>query len=231
MRVALVTGASRGLGLALARALSARGWALVIDARGADALDRAATELAGGAPVVALQGDVSDERHRRDLVEAAGALGDLHALVNNAGILGPSPPPRLDALELEALRSLYEVNVLAPLRLFQLSARLLARSSGCVVNVTSEAGVAAFPEWGGYGSSKAALEHISKVLTLEHARLDVYCVDPGDMNTEMEQDGFPDEDVSDRPDPAVSVPGFLELIERRPRSGRYRAQRMPVTVT
>ncbi|CAN5643125.1 SDR family oxidoreductase [soil metagenome] len=226
MSVAIITGASRGLGRALARALAERGWRLVIDARGADALEAARAELVESTTTVAIAGDVTDESHRRDLVAAAERLGAVDAVVNNAGILGPSPPPRLEALEASSLRAIYEVNVLAPLGLCRLALPALRVSSGCIVNVSSEAAVEAFASWGGYGSSKAALDHISRVFALEHPELRVYWVDPGDMNTEMEQQGFPDEDVSDRPSPLESVPGFLSLLEGRLPSGRYRSQHM-----
>lgn len=224
MKVAVVTGASRGLGLALARALARRGWALVIDARGARALEQVATELERDTTVVAIPGDVTDDDHRRKLIAAADDLGRIDALVNNAGILGPSPPPPLASCPVDALEQVYRVNAFAPLRLFQLAASSLARSSGRVVNVTSEAAVEPFVGWGGYGSSKAALDQLSNVLAREHPELRVYWVDPGDLNTQMEQEGFPDEDVSDRPAPDVSVPGFLRLLEEDLPSGRYRAR-------
>ena len=223
LKTALVTGASRGLGLALARGLAEQGWSLVIDARDRDALEKAAGELARLAEVRAVPGDVTDEEHRRSLVAAVDSLGNLDALVNNAGVLGPSPPPPLLELSLDALRQVLEVNMLAPLRLFQMTASRLEAARGCLVNVTSEAAVEAFEGWGGYGSSKAALEHISRVIAREHPGLDVYWIDPGDLNTRMEQEGFPHQDVSDRPDPATCVPAFLGLLERRPPSGRYRA--------
>lgn len=224
MKVAVVTGASRGLGLALARALAGRGWALVIDARGARALEQVATELERDTTVVAIPGDVTDDDHRRKVIAAADDFGRIDALVNNAGILGPSPPPSLARCPVDALEQVYRVNAFAPLRLFQLAASSLARSSGRVVNVTSEAAVEPFVGWGGYGSSKAALDQLSNVLAREHPELRVYWVDPGDLNTQMEQEGFPDEDVSDRPAPDVSVPGFLRLLEEDLPSGRYRAR-------
>jgi NAD(P)-dependent dehydrogenase (short-subunit alcohol dehydrogenase family) len=224
MRVAVVTGASRGLGFALARALARRGWALVIDARGTGALERAGSELRRDTTVAAIPGDVADDDHRRALIDAAEDLGRIDALVNNAGILGPSPPPPLSRCPVDALEHVYRVNALAPLRLFQLAAPGLARTWGRVVNVTSEAAVEPFVGWGAYGSSKAALEQLSRVMAAEHPELRVYWVDPGDLNTQMEQEGFPDEDVSDRPDPDVSVPGFLRLLDDDLPSGRYRAR-------
>jgi len=220
MKTALVTGASRGLGLALSRTLAERGWRLVIDARGAEALEVARAELAAVTDVVALPGDVSDEAHRRALVGAAGDRLDL--LVNNASVLGPSPQPPLADYPLDALEAVYRVNVLAPLRLIQLALPLLA-GDGRVVNVTSDAAVEAYEGWGGYGSAKAALEQLSAVLAAEQPDLRIYAVDPGDMNTQMQQEAYPGEDVSDRSAPEESVPGLLALIEGDLPSGRYAA--------
>jgi NAD(P)-dependent dehydrogenase (short-subunit alcohol dehydrogenase family) len=217
MPTAIVTGASRGLGLALARALSARGWRLVVDARDGAALQAAVSDLPD---VVALAGDVADPAHRTALVAAAGPL-DL--LVNNASLLGPSPQPALADYPLDALAHVYAVNVLAPLALTQLALPHL-RAGGRVVNVTSDAGVEAYPGWGGYGSSKAALEQLTAVLAAEHPELRVYAVDPGDMNTRMHQEAFPGEDISDRPPPEESVPGLLRLIDGDLPSGRYVAR-------
>jgi NAD(P)-dependent dehydrogenase (short-subunit alcohol dehydrogenase family) len=221
MRTALVTGASRGLGLALARALAERGWRLVVDARGEEALEAARRELAALTDLTALAGDVSDERHRRALIAAAGDRLDL--LVNNASALGPSPLPPLAAYPLDALERVYRVNVLAPLALVQLALPLMGEGA-IVVNVTSDAAVEAYEGWGGYGSSKAALEQLTSVLAAERPELCVYAVDPGDMNTQMQQEAFPGEDVSDRPPPEESVPGLLALIEGGLPSGRYGAR-------
>ena len=174
--------------------------------------------------MIAIAGDVADEAHRRALADATLAGGGPDALINNAGILGASPPPPLDSVQLDDLRRIYEVNVFAPLRLWQLVEPGLAATRGCVINVTSEAAARSFAGWGGYGSSKAALESLSGVLAVERPERNVYWVDPGDMNTAMEQAGFPDEDVSDRPDPSSSVPVFLRLLDERPPSGRYLAQ-------
>jgi NAD(P)-dependent dehydrogenase (short-subunit alcohol dehydrogenase family) len=216
---ALITGASRGLGLALARALAARKWRLVIDARGADALEAARRELAGQTEVTALVGDVADERHRRALVTAAGDRIDV--LVNNASILGPSPQPSLAAYPLDVLEDVLKVNALAPLRLIQLA--LPAMPDGArIVNVTSDAAVEAYEGWGGYGSSKAALEQLSQVLAVEHPQLAVYAFDPGDMNTALHQEAFPGEDIADRPPPEDSVPALLALLAGDLPSGRYR---------
>jgi NAD(P)-dependent dehydrogenase (short-subunit alcohol dehydrogenase family) len=221
MPTAIVTGASRGLGLALAGALADRGWRLVIDARDGGALERAAAGLRDRTEVVAVAGDVADPEHRGALVEAAGPAIDL--LVNNASSLGPSPLPPLYAYPLDQLEQVYRVNVLAPLALTQLALPHLVEGAG-VVNVTSDAAVEAYEGWGGYGSSKAALEQLSAVLGVEHPALRVYAVDPGDMNTRMHQDAFPGEDISDRPPPSASVPGLLALIEGNLPSGRYAAR-------
>jgi NAD(P)-dependent dehydrogenase (short-subunit alcohol dehydrogenase family) len=222
--VAIVTGASRGLGLELARALADRGWRLVLDARGADALRAVEAELAGRAEVVAVPGDVTDEVHRRALVDAARErFGRLDLLVNNASVLGPSPQPTLAEYPLDELRRVYEVNAVAPLALVQLALPLLTESRGRIVNITSDAAVEGYEGWGGYGSSKAALEQLTNVLAAEHPALRVYRVDPGDMNTQLHQEAFPGDDISDRPPPADSVPGLLAVIEGDLPSGRYSA--------
>ena len=223
MASAIVTGASRGLGLALARALATRRRSLVIDARGEQDLETARAELAAMTEVVAVAGDVTSESHRRALVAAAGDQVDL--LVNNAGGLGPSPLPRLERYPLDRLEELYRVNTLAPLRLFQLALPLLS-SQAAILNITSDAAVEAYEGWGGYGSSKAALEQLTRVLAAEHPGLRVYSVDPGDMRTRMHQDAFPGEDISDRPPPEQSVPGLLALIDGELPSGRYRASEL-----
>ncbi|HZN15675.1 MAG TPA: SDR family oxidoreductase [Acidimicrobiales bacterium] len=224
MPVALITGASRGLGLALARRLAEQGWSLVIDARGPDPLEAARTELSAHTTVVALAGDVAGATHRKRLVAAAAELGGLDLLVNNASILGPSPQPRLADYPLDDLRAVYEINVVAAVALIQDALPHLRTSGGAVINITSDAGVEGYEGWGGYGSSKAALEQVSRVLAAEENAVSVYWVDPGDMNTQMHQDAFPGEDISDRPPPEDSVPGLLELIATRPPSGRYEAR-------
>jgi NAD(P)-dependent dehydrogenase (short-subunit alcohol dehydrogenase family) len=228
MAVALITGASRGLGLALARGLAERAWRLVIDARGAGELEAARAELAAATDVAAIPGDVADEEHRRILLRAVG--GRLDLLVNNASALGPSPLPGLAAFPLGALEDVYRVNVLAPLRLVQLALPLLA-PGGRIVNVTSDAAVEAYAGWGGYGSSKAALEQLTRVLAVEHPELRIYAVDPGDMRTRMQQAAFPGEDISDRPPPEDSVPALLALVEGDLASGRYRASALDRVAT
>jgi NAD(P)-dependent dehydrogenase (short-subunit alcohol dehydrogenase family) len=211
-RTAIVTGASRGLGLALARALVERGWRVVVDARGLQVV------LPKG--VVGVEGDVADPAHRRELVEAAGLRIDL--LVNNASDLGPSPLPSLADHDLDRLERVYRVNVLAPLGLTQ--AALPRMPAGArILNVTSDAAVEAYEAWGGYGSSKAALEQLTRVLAAERPELRIYAVDPGDMRTRMHQDAFPGEDISYRPLPDERVPGLLALIEGDLPSGRYLA--------
>jgi NAD(P)-dependent dehydrogenase (short-subunit alcohol dehydrogenase family) len=221
MPTAIVTGASRGLGLALADALAERGWRLVVDARDGAALERSAAELRRRTEVTAIAGDVTDPAHRAALAAAAGPSIDL--LVNNASTLGPSPLPPLYAFPLDRLEQVYRVNVLAPLALTQLVLPQLVEGAR-VVNVTSDAAVEAYEGWGGYGSSKAALEQLSNVLGVEHPGLRVYAVDPGDMNTRMHQEAFPGEDISDRPPPEASVPGLLALIDGDLPSGRYAAR-------
>jgi NAD(P)-dependent dehydrogenase (short-subunit alcohol dehydrogenase family) len=218
MPTAIVTGASRGLGLALATALAERGWRLVIDAREAGTLDEAATELSKLTDVAALPGDIADPEHRADLLAAAGLPVEL--VVNNASVLGPSPQPALLDYPLDVLEHVYRVNVFAPLALLQ------AARPRIVLNLSSDAAVEAYEGWGGYGSAKAALDHLSAVLAIENHPWRVYAVDPGDMNTRMHQEAFPGEDISDRPDPAASVPGLLALIEGDLPSGRYQAREL-----
>ncbi|MCP9485154.1 MAG: SDR family oxidoreductase [Gaiellaceae bacterium MAG52_C11] len=225
----IVTGASRGLGLALTRALAERGWRLVVDARDAEALERATGGLDG---VVALAGDVADPDHRRRLVGAAGDSIDL--IVNNASSLGPLPPlgplPALADYPIEELRRVYEINVLAPLALVQLALPRLGKGAR-VINVSSDAAVEAYEGWGGYGSSKAALAQLTAVLGAENPGLLAYAVDPGDMRTRMQQEAFPGEDISDRPPPEESVPGFLALLEGDLPSGLYRAHELVAATT
>jgi NAD(P)-dependent dehydrogenase (short-subunit alcohol dehydrogenase family) len=226
-KVAVITGASRGLGLALARALGGQGWDLAIDARGWAELARAEAELRTLTTVRAVAGDVADASHRRAVIEAARTLGGLDLLVNNASLLGPSPQPGLEDYPLDVLLDVYSANVFGPLHLIQLALTLLrASDDGRIVNVTSDAAVEGYEGWGGYGSSKAALDQLSNVLAAEQPRLRVYAVDPGDMNTRMQQDAFPGEDISDGPPPEASVPGLLRLIDGDLPSGRYRAREL-----
>jgi NAD(P)-dependent dehydrogenase (short-subunit alcohol dehydrogenase family) len=218
MGTGIVTGASRGLGAALTHALVDRGWRVVVDARDGEALRR---EWGYRSHDVVIAGDVADLMHRRALVEAAG--GSIDLVVNNASTLGPSPQPALAEYPMEELRRVFEVNVVAPLALVQLALPQIAPGA-CIINITSDAAVEAYEGWGGYGSSKAALEQLTAVLAVEHPELRVYAVDPGDMRTQMHQDAFPGEDISDRPSPGESVPGLLALIEGDLPSGRYRAR-------
>jgi NAD(P)-dependent dehydrogenase (short-subunit alcohol dehydrogenase family) len=222
MSTAIVTGASRGLGLALARALAERDWRLAIDARGAAALQAAGEELAA----VALPGDIADEMHRRELVAAAGDPIDL--VVNNASVLGPSPLPPIARLAPMVLEEILRANVIGPLGLIQLALPHM-RGGGRIVNVTSDAAIEPYEGWGGYGSSKAALDQLTRILAAERPDLRVYSVDPGDMRTQMHQDAFPGEDISDRPPPEASVPGLLVLIEGELPSGRYSARELSPT--
>lgn len=219
----LITGASRGLGLALARRLARENWTLIIDARGAEDLETARTELAQQTRVIALPGDVSGEEHRQALAEAAHEAGGLDALVNNASILGPSPQPQLLDYPIGVLEEVYRTNAFAPLALVQ-SLRNELKPGARIINVTSDAAVEPYEGWGGYGSSKAALEQLSAILAAENPSLRVYRVDPGDMRTQMQGEGFPGEDISDRPLPEESVPGLLELLEGDLPSGRYEAR-------
>ena len=220
MPTALVTGASRGLGRALAGALAERGWRLVVDARGGEALEAARAELAERTEVVAVRGDVADAAHRAALIEACG--GELDALVNNAGILGPSPLPAVADLGLDALADLFRINTTAPLGLVQLALPRLA-PGGRIVSITSDAAVEAYEGWGGYGASKAALEQLTRVLAAERPDLRVYAFDPGDMRTQMHQDAYPGEDISDRPEPDAALPALLRLLEADLPSGRFTA--------
>ena len=220
---ALITGASRGLGLALARQLAQQHWRLIIDARGVEELETARLELAQWTSVVALAGDVTDGEHRKALAQTASKMGALDLLVNNASILGPSPQPALLDYPLHVLEQVYRANAFAPLALIQ-EMRPYLRDDACILNITSDAAVEDYAGWGGYGSSKAALEQISHILAAENAAWRVYWVDPGDMNTRLHQEAFPGEDITDRPLPETSIPGLLVLIQGTHPSGRYQAR-------
>jgi NAD(P)-dependent dehydrogenase (short-subunit alcohol dehydrogenase family) len=221
-RLALVTGASRGLGRALARGLAEDGWGLILDARTREDLDSVAADL-GEAVIAAIPGDVADPAHRAELGAAINKHGGLDLLVANASTLGPSPQPALAEYPLDELRRVYEVNILAPLALAQLLIPALTARSGTIVNITSDASVEPYAGWGGYGSSKAALDQLSAILGAEQPSLHVYAIDPGDMRTQMHQDAFPGEDISDRPEAETVVPALLRLLQEQPKSGRYRA--------
>ena len=226
MPLAVITGASRGFGRALAHQLTTQGWELVVDARHPADLN-AAFPRARATNVTSIPGDVTDPLHRAVVTNAVGDR-PLDLLVNNASHLGPSPQPELAAYPIDELRRVYETNVVAPLALTQLLLPALHRSSpATIVNVTSDASVEPYAGWGGYGSSKAALDHLTAILAAEQLPLRrdlrVYAFDPGDMRTDMHQAAFPDEDISDRPDPETVVPALLRLLETRPPSGRVRA--------
>jgi NAD(P)-dependent dehydrogenase (short-subunit alcohol dehydrogenase family) len=227
-KVALITGASRGLGLALARRLAGEGWTLIIDARGERDLEAARAELAKQARVFAIPGDVRSEEHRLALAEAAQEAGGLDALVNNASILGPSPQPELLDYPIDELEEVYRANTIAPLALIQALGREL-KPGARIINVTSDAAVEPYEGWGGYGSSKAALEQLSNILAAENPNLRVYWTDPGDMRTRMHQEAFPEEDISDRPPPEESVPGLIELLMGDLPSGRYEVRALTHT--
>jgi NAD(P)-dependent dehydrogenase (short-subunit alcohol dehydrogenase family) len=225
MPIALITGASRGLGRAAAHALARRGWSLIVDARRADDL---AGAMRGLADVVVVPGDVTDPGHRAGLAAAVGRAGGLDVLVNNASRLGPSPQPLLRDYPLDELGRVYDTNVIAPLALIQLVTAPLAAAAGTIVNVSSDAAVEPYPGWGGYGSSKAAFDQLTAVLAAEEPSLRCYAFDPGDMRTDMHQQAFPGEDISDRPEPETVIPALLRLIDERPPSGRYRASDLAV---
>jgi len=220
MPVALVTGASRGFGAAVAHELAGRGWTLVVTGRDAAALRRAVGETPD---VIQVPGDVADPVHQAALATEIGRLGRLDLLVNNASGLGPSPLPSLDRYPLDQLANLFTVNTIAPLAIIQHVLPELVAADGMIVNVSSDAAVEPYPGWGGYGATKAALDQLTRVLAAERPELRVYAFDPGDMRTEMHQAAFPGEDISDRPEPATVVPALLRLVDERPPSGRYQA--------
>ncbi len=219
-RTALITGASRGLGLALSRGLARRGWNLILTSRDPERLRPVRNELAEVTHVAALAGDLTNPSHRQALAVLARGHAGLDAVINNAGILGPSPQPELLDYPLDVLVEVYLANVIAPLGLLQ-AVREELKPGARLINVTSDAGVSAYPGWGGYGSSKAALEQLSAVLASENPDLRIYWVDPGDMRTDMHQAAFPGQDIGDRPLPEARVPGFVRLLESDLPSGRY----------
>jgi NAD(P)-dependent dehydrogenase (short-subunit alcohol dehydrogenase family) len=220
--VAIVTGASRGFGKAVTAALLDRGWAVIGDARRAAELETTAGEL-NSSQLTALPGDVTDASHRGALVAAAMKVGPLRLLVNNASRLGPSPQPALADYPASELWAVYTSNLFAPLALIQATLPALTANGGIIINLTSDAAVEPYPGWGGYGSSKAALDQLSAVLATEATAVPVYAFDPGDMRTEMHQAAFPGEDISDRAEPEAKVPALLRLLDTRPVAGRYRA--------
>jgi len=218
MTTALITGASRGLGLALTTRLSDRGWRVIVDARSAADLTAATDGLAG---VTAVAGDVTDEQHRRDLIAAAD--GQIDLLVLNASTLGQSPLPPLADYDIERLRHTFETNTVAPLRLVQLALPALRSARGTVIAISSDAAVQGYQGWGGYGASKAALDQITNVLAAEEPDLKVYAVDPGDMRTQLHAEAFPGEDISDRPLPESVLPALEPVLRGALPSGRYSA--------
>jgi NAD(P)-dependent dehydrogenase (short-subunit alcohol dehydrogenase family) len=229
MKVAVITGGSRGFGYELARSMAADSWEVVIDGRDGGALHTAADAL--GAHVHAVTGDVRDADHRSELLRVAEGLGELTVLVNNASTLGPSPQPALANYPLDVLADVYATNVVGPIGLIQQTLPALRRNHGVIVDITSDAGVEGYAGWGGYGSSKAALEQASKVLAVEEADVRVYWFDPGDMRTQMHQEAFPGEDISDRPLPATVVPALRHLLDSGSPSGRYQAATLLAEVT
>jgi NAD(P)-dependent dehydrogenase (short-subunit alcohol dehydrogenase family) len=226
--IAIVTGASRGLGLALAHGLADAGWSLVIDARDGGTLGRARAALAARTTVVAIGGDVTDAAHRTALVDAARRLGGIDLLVNNAGVLGPSPRPVLADYPLDSLDYVLAVNLTAPLGLTQAALPLLRARGGAVLAVTSDAAVEPYAGWGGYAAAKAGVEQLFAVLAAEEPGIRVWVADPGDLRTQMHQEAFPGEDISDRPLPETAVPALLRLVRERLPSGRYRAADLAV---
>ncbi len=219
----LITGTSRGLGLALAQTLAKQGWHLILDARGEAALTAVSRNLSQFTQVTAVPGDINNKSHLQALAVAARAAGGLDAVVNNAGILGPSPQPELLDYPLDVLAQVYQTNVIAPLAVLQ-AVRGSLKPDAVILNISSDAAVEPYEGWGGYGSSKAALEQLSAVLAAENPDFHVYWVDPGDMRTQMHQEAFPREDISDRPLPEDSVPGLVELLHGELPNGRYQAR-------
>jgi NAD(P)-dependent dehydrogenase (short-subunit alcohol dehydrogenase family) len=228
MEIALITGASQGLGLEIARAYARRGMGLILTARGRERLERAARQLSSVTDVVAVAGDVADPAHARSLVEAGlERFGRIDVLINNASELGVSPMPELQQLRTADFERILQVNLVAPLGLIQLVLPgMQARGDGLIVNVTSDAAVQPYPTWGGYGASKAGFEHLSRVLAaeLDGSGVRVYVVDPGDMNTAMHRAAEPGVDLSHLPGPEVVAPAFVRLLEETRPFGRFEAK-------
>ncbi|MBC5805465.1 MAG: short-chain dehydrogenase [Candidatus Eremiobacter antarcticus] len=225
-KVALITGASRGLGLEIAKAYAKRGARLMITARTSADLERAAAEIrtssrgdgAAREPLIeALAGDVADSSHARRLIDTTvRAFGRLDILINNASELGPSPMPSLEQLPIDDYHRILDVNAVAPLQLTQFALpHLKAAGEAFVINVSSDAGVQAYPGWGGYGSSKAALEHWSRILAaeLDGSGVRILVVDPGDMNTEMHRQAEPGVDLAHLPGPERVARAFVRFVE------------------
>lgn len=230
MQIALITGASQGLGLAIAREYARRGIGLVVTARARERLERAAHQLRNFTDVVAIAGDVADPTHAKTLVDAGlDRFGRIDVLINNASEIGISPMPELQDLRAEDFKRILEVNLVAPLRMVQLVLpEMRSRGDGLIVNVSSDAAVQAYPAWGGYGSSKAGLEHLSRILAaeLDGSGIRVYVVDPGDMNTAMHRAAEPGVDLSHLPGPEVVAPAFVRLLELREPFARFEAKQL-----
>jgi NAD(P)-dependent dehydrogenase (short-subunit alcohol dehydrogenase family) len=228
-KVALVTGASRGLGEVIARVLAERGHDLVIGARDEAALNEARDRLAEHRMhVVAIAGDVTDASVRCRWIDAARELGGLDVLVNNASELGGMGP--LMTFDVQRFGRVFPVNAGAPVALIQLAVPLLAARRGLIVNITSDAALGAYAGWGPYGASKAALELLTRTLAVEliDQGVSAVLVDPGDMRTRMHQEAFPGEDISDRPLPTVTAPFWRWLFDQdreAVRAQRFIAQR------
>ena len=219
-KTAIITGASRGLGLALARLLAEQNWKLIINARNAKKLYEVKKELEQKTEVIAISGDVRDEVHLLQFPENLEKWGHLDLIVNNASSLGASPQPHLLDYPIEAIHNIFHTNVIAPLSLLQ-KVKTYLHNDSRIINISSDAAVEAYPGWGGYGASKAALDHLSAILAAENPQWKIYWVDPGDMRTQMHQEAFPGEDISDRPLPETTLPGFLRLIQGNVPSGRH----------
>lgn len=225
-KTALITGASRGLGLAIATALAHEGWQLLLNGRNPKALLQAQNKLSALTKVEAISGDVMDEIHLIQFPQRIAQFGQIDLVINNASTIGPSPQPKLLDYPIETIHQIFHTNVIAPLSLLQKIREYLSQKA-IIINVSSDAAVEAYEGWGGYGASKAALDHLTAILAVEQPDWRVYAVDPGDMQTQMHQEAFPNEDISDRPLPEeVAVPALLHLIKVQRKSGRYQAQEL-----